>query len=51
MGLSLRQLAWRRLKRDKAAMFAMWLLMVIFLTALLAPLITVCSASIPTTST
>ncbi len=39
-GLSLRQLAWRRLKRDKAAMFAMWLLVAIFLTALLAPLIT-----------
>ncbi len=39
-GLSLRQLAWRRLKRDKAAMFAMWLLVVIFLTALLAPVIT-----------
>ena len=40
VGLSLRQLAWRRLKRDKAAMVAMWLLIVIFLTALLAPLIT-----------
>jgi peptide/nickel transport system permease protein len=40
MGLSLRQLAWRRLKRDKAAMVAMWMLVVIFLTALLAPLIT-----------
>lgn len=39
-GLSLRQLAWRRLKRDKAAMFAMWLLVFIFLTALLAPVIT-----------
>ena len=39
-GLSLRQLAWRRLKRDKAAMFAMWLLVAIFLTALFAPLIT-----------
>jgi peptide/nickel transport system permease protein len=38
-GLSLRQLAWRRLKRDKAAMFAMWLLIVIFGVALLAPLI------------
>jgi peptide/nickel transport system permease protein len=40
MGLSLRQLAWRRLKRDKAAMVAMWMLVIIFLTALLAPLIT-----------
>ena len=40
VGLSLRQLAWRRLRRDKAAMFAMWLLVFIFLTALLAPLIT-----------
>jgi peptide/nickel transport system permease protein len=39
VGLSLRQLAWRRLKRDKAAMFAMWLLVVIFVTALLAPVI------------
>lgn len=39
-GLSLRQLAWRRLKRDKAAMFAMWLLIFIFGTAILAPLIT-----------
>jgi ABC-type dipeptide/oligopeptide/nickel transport system permease subunit len=39
VGLSLRQLAWRRLKRDKAAMFAMWLLVAIFVTALLAPLI------------
>ena len=39
-GLSLRQLAWRRLKRDKAAMFAMWLLIIIFLTAILAPVIT-----------
>jgi peptide/nickel transport system permease protein len=40
VGLSLRQLAWRRLRRDKAAMFAMWLLVFIFLTALLAPVIT-----------
>ena len=39
-GISLRRLAWRRLKRDKAAMFAMWLLVFIFLTALLAPVIT-----------
>jgi len=38
-GLSLRQLAWRRLKRDKAAMVAMWILILIFLTALFAPLI------------
>ncbi len=40
VGLSLRQLAWRRLKRDKGAMVAMWTLIVIFLTALLAPVIT-----------
>jgi peptide/nickel transport system permease protein len=40
VGLSLRQLAWRRLKRDKGAMVAMWTLVVIFLTALLAPVIT-----------
>jgi peptide/nickel transport system permease protein len=38
-GLALRQLAWRRLKRDKGAMFAMWLLIVIFGIALFAPLI------------
>lgn len=38
-GISLRQLAWRRLKRDKAAMFAMWLLVAIFVIAMLAPLI------------
>jgi peptide/nickel transport system permease protein len=38
-GISLRRLAWRRLKRDKAAMVAMWLLVAIFITALLAPLI------------
>lgn len=38
-GLSLRQLAWRRLKRDKGAMFAMWLLIIIFATAILAPVI------------
>ena len=31
VGLSLRQLAWRRLKRDKGAMVAMWTLIVIFL--------------------
>ena len=39
-GLSLRQLAWRRLRRDKGAMFALGLLIVIFLTALMAPVIT-----------
>jgi len=38
-GLSLRQLAWRRLRRDKGAMFALGLLIAIFLTALLAPVI------------
>ena len=38
-GLSLRRLAWRRLKRDKGAMFAMWLLIIIFSTAILAPVI------------
>jgi peptide/nickel transport system permease protein len=38
-GLSLRQLAWRRLKRDKPAMVAMWLLIFIFATAILAPVI------------
>jgi peptide/nickel transport system permease protein len=38
-GLSLRQLAWRRLRRDKGAMVAMGLLIFIFLTALLAPVI------------
>lgn len=38
-GLSLRQLAWRRLRRDRGAMVAMWMLIVIALTALFAPLI------------
>jgi ABC-type dipeptide/oligopeptide/nickel transport system permease subunit len=38
-GLSLRRLAWRRLRRDRGAMFAMWLLIVIFGIALFAPLI------------
>lgn len=38
-GISLRRLAWRRLRRDKGAMFAMWLLIAIFGTAILAPLI------------
>lgn len=38
-GMSLRQLAWRRLRRDKIAMFALVLLVLIFLTALFAPLI------------
>jgi peptide/nickel transport system permease protein len=38
-GISLRRLAWRRLKRDKGAMVAMWLLVIIFGTALLAPVI------------
>lgn len=38
-GMSLRQLAWRRLRRDRGAMFAMWLLIAIGLTALFAPLI------------
>jgi peptide/nickel transport system permease protein len=40
VGLSLRRLAWRRLKRDKGALVAMWTLIVIFGTALFAPLIT-----------
>ncbi len=39
-GISLRQLAWRRLKRDRAAMIAMWILVFVFVVALLTPLIT-----------
>ena len=38
-GISLRRLAWRRLRRDKGAMIAMWALIIIFGTALLAPVI------------
>ncbi|MBK9740741.1 MAG: ABC transporter permease [Actinobacteria bacterium] len=38
-GISLRRLAWRRLKRDKGAMIAMGVLILVFVTALLAPLI------------
>ncbi|MHB1066619.1 MAG: ABC transporter permease [Candidatus Nanopelagicales bacterium] len=36
-GLSLRQLAWRRLRRDRGAMIAMWVLAVIFGIAILTP--------------
>ena len=39
-GISLRRLAWRRLRRDRAAMIAMWILVFVFVTALLTPLIT-----------
>ncbi len=35
-GMSLRALAWRRLRRDRGAMFAMYLLIFIFLTAIFA---------------
>ena len=38
-GMSLRALAWRRLRRDRGAMFAMYLLIFIFLTAIFTPLI------------
>ncbi|MEI6362963.1 MAG: ABC transporter permease [Actinomycetes bacterium] len=38
-GLSLRQLAWRRLKRNRGAMVAMWLLIFIAIVAIFAPLI------------
>jgi peptide/nickel transport system permease protein len=38
-GISLRQLTWRRLKRDKFAMVAMGVLIFIFLVALFTPLI------------
>lgn len=38
-GISLRRLAWRRLRRDKGAMFALGLLILIFGTAIFAPLI------------
>lgn len=36
-GISLRRLAWRRLRRDRGAMIAMWVLIIIFLTALFTP--------------
>ncbi len=39
-GISLRRLAWRRLRRDRAAMIAMWILVFVFVVALLTPLIT-----------
>lgn len=39
-GLSLRQLAWRRLRRDRAALFALAVLILVFLIAASAPLIT-----------
>lgn len=38
-GVSLRQLAWRRLRRDRVAMAAMWTLIVVALIAILTPLI------------
>ena len=38
-GISLRRLAWRRLRRDKVAMVALWVLVGIFLIALFTPLI------------
>jgi peptide/nickel transport system permease protein len=39
-GLSLRQLAWRRLRRDRGALIAGTVLILVFLIALFAPLIT-----------
>ena len=39
-GLSLRQLAWRRLRRDRGALIAGTVLVLVFLIALFAPLIT-----------